>query len=67
MSPNKKRPTAAERRDFEKRATDARKSLERLQAEIAPFIRRRPVVENSTAGKWRQSSSLIGGHWDSQE
>ncbi len=41
-----------------RRWTEARKNFERVQKEIAPFIKRRAFKECSTVGKWRETSSL---------
>ena len=37
----------------------ARKEFERLQREIEPFIKKRPLTRWSTAGRWRHSESLV--------
>jgi hypothetical protein len=41
------------------RFNEARKSLQKMQEEIAPYIKTRKVDRVSTAGKWRETSSLI--------
>ena len=40
------------------RMTDAERDLQRLQDEIRPFIRRRPLCEETSAGRWLESSAL---------
>ena len=40
------------------RWTEARKNFEKIQKEIAPFIKRRGFKDCSTVGKWRETSSL---------
>jgi hypothetical protein len=41
-----------------KRLLEAQESLRKMQEEIAPFIKRRKFKEYSTAGEWRETSSL---------
>jgi hypothetical protein len=38
---------------------EARKSLEKMQEEIAPYIKTRRIQRVTTAGKWRETSALI--------
>ncbi len=38
------------------RFEEAQKSLEEIEEEIAPFVRRRQYKEHSTAGKWHDAS-----------
>ena len=40
------------------RMSDAKKSFLRLEKEIRPFIRKRRIREETSAGKWMESSSL---------
>lgn len=40
------------------RIMDAKRDLERLQDEIRPFIRRRPLCDQTSVGKWMESSVL---------
>jgi hypothetical protein len=44
-----------------KRLADAKRDFKKIQEEIAPFIKRRAFRVNLTAGKWRQTSSHLGG------
>ncbi len=48
------RLTEKEQRRFRK----AKKSFEKMQEEIAPFIKHRKFKEYSTDGEWRETSSL---------
>ena len=41
-----------------KRFLDAKKDFQKIQEEIAPFIRRRKFKAHSTAGEWCQTSTL---------
>lgn len=45
--------------DQPRRLDKARKSFDQLQAEIAPYVKKRQTKDFSTHGKWCQSSSLI--------
>ncbi len=38
------------------RFSEAKKSLEEMEEEIAPFVRRREIRKYSTAGEWRDAS-----------
>lgn len=49
-----KRETKVKRDRLEK----ARQNLEKIQAEIAPFLKRRRVERASGLGKWIQTSDL---------
>ncbi len=40
------------------RMTDAERSFQRLEEEIRPFIRKRRLREETSAGRWMESSSL---------
>ena len=46
------KPEQEERKRFE----EAKKSLQEMQEEIAPFIKRREFRQHSTAGKWHEGS-----------
>jgi len=52
-----KKPQAA--KDTQKRLDEAKKSYQKLQEEIAPFVKKRKFTENSTIGEWRETSSLF--------
>jgi hypothetical protein len=41
------------------RIEKARKNLEEMQKIIAPFVRQRALKQQSTAGGWRKTSSLV--------
>lgn len=45
-------------KEQEQRFLKAKQSLEKLQEEITPFIRRRHFKKHSTAGQWCETSSL---------
>jgi len=38
---------------------EAQNNLRRIQKEISPYIKKRKINENSTAGDWCETSSLI--------
>lgn len=38
---------------------EAQDNLRRIQKEIAPYIKKRKIIENSTAGEWCETSSLL--------
>lgn len=44
--------------EHQKRTIDAKKSLRRMQETIKPFLKKRRVTDHSTAGQWRDTSSL---------
>lgn len=44
--------------DTQKRLRDAEKSLQKMQEELRPFVRRRRVQTHSSAGRWVETSSL---------
>lgn len=41
-----------------KRLLEAKKSFQKMQEEIAPFIKRREFTQYSTAGRWCETSNL---------
>lgn len=41
-----------------KRLLEAKESFQKMQEEIAPFIKHREFKQYSTAGKWCETSSL---------
>jgi len=41
------------------RFSKAKKDFEKMQKEIAPFVRHRKLIQYSTAGKWNEVSSYI--------
>ncbi len=45
-------------KDNQIRFEEAKKSLQKLQEEIAPYIKKREFKEVSTAGEWCETSSL---------
>ncbi len=51
---NKLSRRATEKKNF----IEARKSLKRMQEEIAPFIKRRQLKQHSTAGEWCETSNI---------
>lgn len=56
---NKKNKTVEKLLEKErKRLSAAKKSFKKLQEEIAPFIKQRKFKQHSTAGEWRETSSL---------
>lgn len=50
----KQPPTAKQR----KRLHEAERDFQRLQQEILPYVKRRRIKPYSTAGQWRETSSL---------
>lgn len=48
---------AKQQEEAEDRFAEARASLERMQKEIAPFVRRRRTTKFSTSGEWRETST----------
>ena len=42
----------------QKRFREAKKNLQKMQEEIAPFIKLRKFKKYSTEGEWRETSSL---------
>lgn len=42
----------------ERRFREAKKSFQKIEEEIAPFIKRRKFKEYSTDGEWRETSTL---------
>jgi len=38
---------------------ESQKNLVRIQEEISPYIKKRRIKENSTAGEWCETSSLM--------
>ncbi|MEW6572903.1 MAG: hypothetical protein AB1374_04650 [Bacillota bacterium] len=43
----------------EKRLVKAKKSYQRMEKEIQPFLKRRRIRQFSTAGQWYDSASLF--------
>jgi hypothetical protein len=39
------------------RLRNARKDFKKIEAEIRPFVKRAPIIQPSTAGKWTTASS----------
>ncbi|MDE1889585.1 MAG: hypothetical protein KGJ87_09810 [Planctomycetota bacterium] len=48
-------------KERQKRILEAKKSFQKMQEEISPFIRYRRFKEFSTAGEWCETSSLYSG------
>jgi hypothetical protein len=42
----------------QRRFREAKKSFQKIEEEIAPFIKHRKFKEYSTDGEWRETSSL---------
>jgi len=55
---NETKRTEKTTEEKKKRLLEAQESLRKMQEEIAPFIKRRKFKEYSTAGEWRETSSL---------
>jgi hypothetical protein len=56
---NKKiKPKEKPSKEKQKRILEAKESFQKIQEEIAPFIKQRKFKEYSTAGEWRETSSL---------
>ena len=45
--------------DKKEKFFEAQNNLRRIQEEISPYIKKRKIKENSTAGEWCETSSLI--------
>ena len=58
MKAKKKVPNRSGQK-LQKRVLDARKNLERIQQEIAPYLKMPHEERVSTAGKWCETSALI--------
>ena len=52
------KPTKRLTEGKEKRFREAKENFQKIQEEIAPFIKIRKFKEYSTEGKWRETSSL---------
>ena len=52
------KPTEKPIEEKQRRFLEAKKSFQKMQEEIAPFIKRRKFKEYSTEGEWRETSSL---------
>jgi hypothetical protein len=57
----KRKPETRHKRTapFKRRLAEAQSDFQKMQKEIAPFVRVRKVEQLTTAGKWRETSSLI--------
>ena len=53
---NKKKTIDKSIKKKQKYLTEAKKNFKKVQEEIEPFIKRRNLKENSTAGKWCDTS-----------
>jgi hypothetical protein len=58
MNNETKRIEKTTEEEKKKRLLEAKESLRKMQEEIAPFIKQRKFKEYSTAGEWRETSSL---------
>lgn len=54
----KKRPMQKPTEEQLKRLLEAKQDFHEMQKEILPFVKRRRFKQYSTAGKWRETSSL---------
>lgn len=52
------KPTEKPIEEKQKRFLEAKENFQKMQEEIAPFIKRRKFKEYSTEGEWRETSSL---------
>lgn len=50
---------SSERGTKKKRLLEAKKSFQKMQEEIAPFIKHREFKQYSTAGEWCETSNLF--------
>ena len=41
------------------RMTEAKASLDKLQEEIAPFVKKRKFDQTTTAGQWRETDTVL--------
>lgn len=58
MTTNPGRGETAKAEGGEERLEKAKKNFQRMQEEIAPFVRHDQFREFSTAGRWRETSQL---------
>ena len=47
------------RGDRKENFIEAQENLQRIQKEISPYIKKRKIIKNSTAGEWCETSSLL--------
>lgn len=52
------KPTEKPIEEKQRRFLEAKENFQKMQEEIAPFIKRRKFKEYSTEGEWRETSSL---------
>lgn len=52
------KPTKKPMEEKQKRFLEAKENFQKMQEEIAPFIKRREFKKYSTEGAWRETSSL---------
>ncbi len=55
---NRTKPIEKLTEEKEGRFREAKKNFQKIQEEIAPFVKRRKFKEYSTEGEWRETSSL---------
>ena len=55
---NRTKPIGKLTEKKERRFREAKKSFQKIEEEIAPFIKRRKFKEYSTDGEWRETSTL---------
>ncbi len=55
---NKTKPIEKLTEEKERRFREAKKSFQKIEEEIAPFIKHRKFKEYSTDGEWRETSTL---------
>lgn len=55
---DKKLSSAKRVKEEKKRFLKARKNLQEMEAEIAPFVKRRKFEVWTSAGQWQETSSL---------
>lgn len=52
------KPTEKHIQEKQKRFLEAKENFQKMQEEIAPFIKLRKFKKYSTEGEWRETSSL---------
>ena len=52
------KPTEKPIEEKQRRFLEAKENFQKMQEEIAPYIKRRKFKQYSTEGEWRETSSL---------
>jgi len=54
-----KKKVSASVQTFAEKVKNAQEDLIKMEQEIAPFVKKRMVVEQTTAGSWRDTARLL--------